>query len=254
MLYQHIALITGAAAGIGLAIAQKLSTKINALVLVDLQKDRVEQVANDLAKQANISVVGYCCDVGDFAAVSLLINTVKKTIGIPTVLINNAGYGGPFHTLDEVSDEEWQKVFNTNVKSVFNFAKHLLPEMKNQSFGRIVNIASVQGYFGAANSSTYVASKHAVIGYTKAIAAEWGAYGITCNAICPGYVDTQMGIQNDSVNEHLLRVLAKTPAARIATPQEVASIVEYLISNDASFINGTSITIDGGLTCHLGVS
>lgn len=156
--------------------------------------------------------------------------------------------------MDEVSDDEWYDLVNANLKSVFNLCRAALPAMKQQGFGRIVNIASVQGYLGAARSSTYVACKHGVIGYTRAIAAEWGAFGITCNAICPGYVQTSMGVQDGAVDDHTQRVIEKTPAGRIAQPQEIAQLVAYLVGPNASFINGASLTIDGGLSCHVGVS
>jgi len=249
-----IALVTGAGAGIGAAIAKRIASRVEAIVLLDLNREAVNMLAKDIHEQTTITVIAHYCDVGNSDLVEQVLSRVKQQVGTPDILINNAGIGGPFHQIDEVSDEEWEMIFNTNVKSIFNFAKRLLPEMKKKNYGRIVNIASVQGYLGAALSSTYVASKHAVIGYTRAIAAEWGNFGITCNAICPGYVDTQMGIQNNAVNEHLKKVVAKTPAGRIAMPDEIASLVDYLISDDASFINGASLTIDGGLTCHVGVS
>ena len=134
--------------------------------------------------------------------------------------------------MDEVSDDEWYSIMNTNLKSVFNLSRFLLPEMKKIQFGRIVNIASIQGYLGASLSSTYVASKHGIIGYTRAIAAEWGAYGVTCNAICPGYVNTPMGAQDSKQENHRLKIIDKIPLHRIAEPDEIAHCVNYLISKE----------------------
>ena len=245
-----VALITGAAQGIGASIAEALGLHMDALVLLDIQPgfDAVTgQIGTTPTKR-------YVCDVGDAQAVARSLKQASDTFGAPNVLVNNAGKGGPFHRVDEVSDDEWFSLMATNLKSVFNLSRALLPGMKQEGFGRIVNIASVQGYLGAARSSTYVAAKHGVIGYTRAIAAEWGAYGITCNAICPGYVGTEMGLQDGEVDDHTKRVLSATPAGRIARPEEIASLVRYLVGPDSSFMNGSVLTIDGGLTSHVGVS
>ena len=122
----------------------------------------------------------------------------------------------------------------------------------DKKYVKIINIASIQGLIGARLSSTYVASKHGVIGYTKAIAAEWGMYGITCNAICPGYVDTRMGIQ-ETLTDHDKKVLSRTPLGRVASPNEIANLVEFLVSDKADFINGSVINIDGGLMADIGI-
>lgn len=250
----RIALITGAGAGIGAAIAQKLITVTNHLILLDLDLELLATLAKKLQQEHQKIVSTYQCDVSDGLKVAKLLMQIEQEKLSPNILINNAGFGGPFHTLNEVTDAEWDKVMNTNLKSIFYFARALLPKMKKQAYGRIVNIASIQGLFGAALSSTYVASKHGVIGYTKAIAAEWGEYGINCNAICPGYVNTRMGVQDEEVKDHMQKVINLTPAKRIAEPVEIADLVGYLISDEAAFINGASFTIDGGLSCHIGVS
>lgn len=251
---QRIALITGAGAGIGAAIAEKIIEAVDHLILFDLNLEPISLLAQKLQQKHNKIIQVYQCDVGDGVRVEQILNQIKETGNLPNIVVNNAGFGGPFHTLDQVTDAEWDRVINTNLRSLFYFARYLLPEMKKQSYGKIVNIASIQGLLGASLSSTYVASKHGVIGYTKAIAAEWGEYGISCNAICPGYVDTRMGVQDAAITNHMEKVIHLTPAKRIATPQEIAELANYLISDHAAFINGASITIDGGLSCHVGVS
>ena len=250
---KKIALVTGAAGGIGTAISEKFISEMDGLILVDIDADKLDLVKKKIENKSSIVLATYCCDVGNFKQVSELLNVAKIEIGVPTVLVNNAGIGGPFHRVDEVSDDEWYQIINTNLKAIFNFAKILLPLMKHVSYGRIINIASVQGFLGAALSSTYVASKHGVIGYTRAIAVEWGAYGVTCNAICPGYVNTVQGVQDDKVKNHYESVIAKTPVGRVAQPSEIANIVSYLVRDETSFINGSVLTVDGGLTCHVGV-
>jgi 3-oxoacyl-[acyl-carrier protein] reductase len=124
--------------------------------------------------------------------------------------------------------------------------------------GRIVNIASIQGNYGAERSSTYSASKHAVIGYTRSIAVEWAPHGITCNAICPGYIDTHQGARDDHSQNFLARVAARTPVGRTAGPDEVADLVAWMIGTpskrpNSSYLNGSIITLDGGITAGLGL-
>jgi len=252
--YKKIAIITGAAGGIGSAIADKLIEDVDILILMDINRDKLSQLMKKLNSSAATQIIGTLCDISDSKSVNKELEKIVSEIGLPNILINNAGIGGPFHRLDEVSDEEWYQIINTNLKGVFNLSRYLLPHMKQQGYGRVINIASVQGYLGAALSSTYVASKHGVIGYTRAIAAEWGAYGITCNAVCPGYVDTIMGIQEEAISGHKQSVISKTPLARLAQPSEIGSLVKRLIHDELFFINGSVITIDGGLTCHVGIT
>lgn len=250
---KKIALITGAAGGLGKVISEKFISVVDAIILIDIDQKNLTSFKNIIQKKSSIPIAAYLCDVGDFKQVNEMLYAAQNEIGLPSILINNAGIGGPFHRIDEVCEEEWNLIINTNLKSIFNLSKILLPSMKKNSYGRIINIASVQGYLGAALSSTYVASKHGVIGYTRAIAAEWGKYGITCNAICPGYIDTVLGIQENKIDNHREMVIAKTPAGRIAKPIEIANFVSYLIQDEASFVNGSILTIDGGLTCHVGI-
>ena len=163
------------------------------------------------------------------------------------------GWGGPFHRIDEVSDGEWERIFGTNVKGVFNCCRAVLPHMKERQFGRIVNIASIQAHIGASRSSTYVARKHAVIGYTVAIAAEWGRWGITCNAVSPGYVATEMGLDPSNPN-HGSFIHERIPAGRIASPDEIAEVIWFLTSANAGYVNGSTIVADGGLLSDVGFS
>ncbi|MBA3661093.1 MAG: SDR family oxidoreductase [Gammaproteobacteria bacterium] len=247
---QRIGLVTGAARGIGSAIARKIIAHVDRLILIDLDRKLMTELKISLMSSKPIIIKQ--CDIGSSRQVNKMLEAVIEKFGIPNILINNAGIGGPFHRVDQVTDKEWIKIINTNLKGLFNLCRFLLPLMKEMHYGRIVNIASTQGYLGAALSSTYVASKHGVVGYTRAIAAEWGAYGITCNAVCPGYVDTSMGVQN-SISDHEKKIIAKTPLARIALPDEIADLVIHLIKDESAFINGSIIPIDGGLTCHVGI-
>ncbi len=249
-------LITGAARGIGKAISKFLlkNNEYN-LILLDKNADTLLNTYNEFKNSSPESMITrYMCDVSNSSDVTQVIESIKKHGNIPDILINNAGYGGPFHLITEVTDSEWEDVVFTNLKGVFNLCRAIIPLMEKKQWGRIINIASINGLFGAKYSSTYVASKHGVIGYTKSIAAEWGGSGITCNAICPGYVATNMGSQDDKIDNHKQKILNRTPIKRMATSEEIASLVNHLINENSGFINGSIITIDGGLTADIGIT
>ncbi len=240
------AIITGASQGIGAAIAVALAGQgVHTLLLArDLKK--LNKVATEI-REKNGTCTCLPCDITKSRAINdVFLQLAQSGLPTPSILINNAGYGGPFHRTDEVSEEEWDLIFATNVKAAFLFAQKLLPHMKENQFGRIINIASVYGVTGGARSSTYAASKHALVGYTRSLAVEWGAWGITCNLISPGYVETGMGA---AANEaHYDGILQRIPAKRQGSPGEIAQTVLFLIQPGSGYINGANIVVDGGLT------
>jgi len=226
---RRVAVVTGGAQGIGAAIVSALSAD-HAVAVLDLKNGP--------------GVVE--CDVGNRESVERALAAVEADLGTPTVLVNNAGFGGPFHRIDEVEDDEWERVVSTNLRSVFYLSRRLLPKMKAAGFGRIVNIASIYGLKGGARSSTYSAAKHGVIGYTQSLADEWGAFGITCNAICPGYVDTP------AVSAEAAKIaIAKTPVGRLGKPEEIAALVAHLCGPQSGYINGVAWAVDGGITSRV---
>jgi 3-oxoacyl-[acyl-carrier protein] reductase len=188
------------------------------------------------------------CDVTDRSSVDAAIAQATAALGPPTILVNNAGFGGPFQLLSDSSDADYNQVFHTNVRAAFWFCRALLPGMRAAGFGRIVNVASIEALTGASESAHYIASKHALIGYTKAIAAEWGRFGITSNAVCPGFVATEMAAGFDPV-----KITPRIPAGRFADPTEIARIVAFLAAEESSYLNGSVITADGGLLADLGL-
>ncbi len=247
---ENIAIVTGAGNGIGEATAKRFAADGIRVAVVDIDETRAAKVAGEIT-EAGGQALAVRCDVSKAEQVETCIAKVEETWGTPTILVNNAGIGGPFHRLDEVSESEWDMIFGINVKSVYLFCRNLLPKMKEIGYGRIVNTASIQGLYGSPGSSTYVATKHAMIGYTRNIAAEWGRYGITCNAVCPGYVQTAMGVQEDKVDDYMRRVLEKTPTKSVATPQELAAMNAFLV--EQGYINGGVYVMDGGITAHVGI-
>lgn len=236
-----VAVVTGAARGIGYAISQKLKNEGFLVAGVD----------KSWTKRTPLN--SYICDVSISKEVERTVRQIRKEMGEPSLLINNAGWGGPFHPLTKVSDREWGFIHNTNLSGAFYFMRALIPQMAKSKYGRIVNIASIYGLLGGANSVAYSSSKHGLIGLTRAAAAEWGARGITINAICPGFVDTAMGAQDKKVGSHRAKILRRTPAGRLGVPEEIADAVAFLVSDKARFVNGAALTIDGGLMVDVGL-
>lgn len=246
---EGLALVTGASRGIGAAIAHVLARSGLRVGLLARDAAALSRLEHTL-RAAGGRAWSFVCDVADEAAVDATLARIEKSLGSPSVLVNNAGVGGPFHRADEVSREEWDGLFGVNIDSVHHLCRRLLPRMKDAGYGRVVNISSIQGLFGGALSSTYVATKHALVGYTKAVAAEWGAHGITCNAVCPGYTETEMLAAADpEVKKELLR---RIPSGRFAAPEEVAHLVAFVVGPHGGYLNGSALVMDGGLSAHLG--
>ncbi len=239
------AIITGASSGIGAAIAFALSHKNIDVILLARNKERLHEVASQITKNGG-SCSYQVCDVTKRSDIERVLQAIQpQIINSKLILINNAGYGGAFQKTNEVSEEEWDAIFNTNIKAPFLFCKYLLPLMKKNGWGRVINIASVYGSVGGALSSAYAASKHALVGYTKSIAAEWGEYNITCNTISPGFTNTQMGADANAASYQ--NIIQQIPLKRQAMPEEIAQLVLFLCNENSSYINGSDILIDGGL-------
>jgi 3-oxoacyl-[acyl-carrier protein] reductase len=241
------AIITGSSRGIGRATALVLARQGTAVALLARDQGALEAVAAEI-RAAGGSCAVCPCDVADRSSVDAAIAHATAALSAPTILVNNAGFGGPFQLLSDSSDTDYDQVFHTNVRAAFWFCRALLPGMRAAGFGRVVNIASIEALSGATESAHYIASKHALIGYTKAIAAEWGRFGITSNAICPGFVATEMAGGFDPA-----KITPRIPAGRFADPTEIARIVAFLAAEESSYLNGSVITADGGLLADLGL-
>jgi 3-oxoacyl-[acyl-carrier protein] reductase len=222
------------------------------VVVLDVAASRAQATAARIVGRGE-RAVAVACDVSREHDVERALEALAAGAGPPSVLVHAAGVGGPFHRADEVSVAEWDHVFDTNLKSAFLFARRVLPAMASARFGRIVHVASIQGLAGARLSSTYAASKHGLVGYTRALAAEWGEHGITCNAVCPGYVDTPMGVQPEARPGHREAILLRTPSRRVAAPADVAAVVRFLVSDAARHVNGAAVPVDGGILADVGI-
>jgi len=243
-----IAIITGASQGIGKEIAKKLA-KDYEVILLARNEDKLKAVQKTIVSENGKAHV-LKCDVSNTASINETLDKILLDFeNRIDVIVNNAGIGGPFHTTDLVSESEWDNVFATNVKSAFLFCKRLLPIMKANGNGRVINISSILGILGGTQSSTYAASKHALVGYTKSIAQEWATFNITCNVISPGFIQTKMGAEKQS--DFRTKIIESIPNKRQGTTSEIAHLVSFLSQAESAYINGADLIIDGGFTSGL---
>lgn len=237
------AIVTGAARGIGKAIAQKLAKKGLNVVVSDILEEEAQKVAEELRSQ-DVKAVAIKADVSKMESAEELIKKTVEEMGSVDFLINNAGI-----TRDNLSirmtEEDWDLVLNINLKGTFLCSKLAAREMMKNRFGRIVNMASVSGVLGTAGQANYASSKAGVIALTKSLARELGARNITVNAIAPGFILTEMTEKlSDKVKEGYV---TQIPLKRAGLPEDIADAVEFLISPSASYITGTLLNVSGGL-------
>lgn len=250
----RVALVTGAASGIGFASALRFAREGASIVGLDLAETSEWKQVADAAAGAAFHVA----DVRDEAAQAEVAAATTKAFGRIDVLVAAAGIasGGPVHLLAE---EEWQRVQDVNLKGTFLSAKAVLPQMLEQRSGSIVTIASVEGIEGAEGGSTYNASKGGVILLTKNLAMDYGRMGIRSNCICPGFIDTPLFrsvVGSDAFPDlYRDRIREQHELARFGRPEEVAAAVLFLASDDASFVSGVALPVDGGFTAghHIGL-
>ena len=240
-----VAVVTGASRGIGKAIAVKLASK-GATVVINYNgsRERAEEVKNEVESAGGKAVI-IQCNVADFDACKEFIETVIKEQGRIDILVNNAGITKD-GLLMKMSEEDFDKVLDTNLKGTFHTIRAALRQMIRQRSGRIINMASVVGVSGNAGQANYAASKAGVIGLTKTAAREVASRGITVNAIAPGFIETPMtDVLDEKVKEAIKGQIA---LGRYGKPEEVASTISFLASEDASYISGQVIVIDGCLS------
>jgi acetoacetyl-CoA reductase len=235
------ALITGGITGIGLDVSLTLQ-KAGYTVLANYPPSMVS-VAQEIHKKHNISIIEF--DASDYVSVKNSLQDFMKTNGSIDILINNAGITRD-RFLHKMSVEEWRSVISINLDSVFNCCHVVVPYMREQEFGRIINMSSVNALRGQIGQTNYCASKAAIIGFTKALALENATKGITVNAIAPGYVDTDMV---KKIDETILKeqILAQIPMNRLAKTSEISALIKHLINDESAYITGQTISINGGL-------
>lgn len=231
------AIVTGGTRGIGRAISERL--------VKDGYKVAATYAGNDEAAQAcanDIGVSVYKFDVADFEACEEAIKKIEAEIGPCDVLVNNAGitWDAPFH---KMTKEAWTKVIDVDLNSAFNMTRNVWEGMRDRNFGRVVNISSINGQKGQFTQANYSAAKAGLIGFTKALAYEGAKKGITSNVVAPGYIDTEM---LQAVKPEILEgIISTIPVGRLGKAEEIASMVAYLASEEAAFINGATMTVNG---------
>lgn len=243
-LNERVAVVTGGSRGIGRAVALELGRR-GAAVVVNYNKspEAAEQVVNEI-KAAGGKAAAFQADVSNIQQAQDLIKFAVETFGDLHILVNNAGITKDMIIM-MMSEEDWDSVITTNLKSTFNCSKAAVKHMMRKRYGRIISVASISGQMGNGGQTNYSASKAGQIGFTKALAREVAARNITVNAVAPGFVDTE--ILSAMPAEVLEAAIKAVPLGRKATPEEIGYAVAFLASDQAAFITGQVLGVDGGL-------
>ncbi|QBR84165.1 3-oxoacyl-ACP reductase FabG [Legionella israelensis] len=242
-LEDKIALVTGATRGIGKAIALQLA-KNGAYVIGTATSEKGVIAINDMLRQENLSGEGLQLDVTDPAQIENLMSQLSDKNQSPAILVNNAGITAD-NLLLRMDDEEWYRVIETNLNSVYRMSKACLKSMFRARWGRIINIGSVVGASGNSGQSNYTAAKAGIVGFSKSLAQEIGSRGITVNVVAPGFIDTDMTASlPDAVKEEMLK---RIPLRKLGTVDDVAETVVFLASDSAKYITGETIHVNGGM-------
>jgi meso-butanediol dehydrogenase/(S,S)-butanediol dehydrogenase/diacetyl reductase len=245
-----VAVVTGASSGIGKATAVRLGEEGCRLLIADINDDAGEQVAQAI-RDGGAECVYQHCDVMELEQVELLMSKAMSEFGALQILFNNAG-SGTYGKTPDLAPEEWHRLIRVCLDSVYYGCHFAIPHMRQSGGGAIINTASVSGLFGDYGLTAYTAAKGGVVNYTRSLALDHGKDGIRCNAVCPGAIET--GLTTDVINTpgHRDNFNEVIPLGRVGLPEEIASAVAFLASDDASFITGANVVIDGGMTVDSG--
>jgi 2-hydroxycyclohexanecarboxyl-CoA dehydrogenase len=244
---ERVAIVTGGASGIGLAVGERLASEGHAVALFDRDGEAAGQAAAKI-EAAGGAASGVEVDVTDRAGIDAGVEDVRARLGRPTILVNSAGLDG-FEPFLEITLENWTRIIEVNLTGTFQCCQAVVPDMIEAGWGRIVNISSSSAQGGQPLMTHYVAAKAGVIGFTKALALELGPRGITVNTIPPGFIDTPMlrraegrGLLGGSVDQHA----ARTPVRRAGRPEDIAATCAFLVRDEAGYITGQVIGVNGG--------
>lgn len=236
------AVVTGAAQGIGLAVAKRFVQEgCSGVAILDWNEETTKAAGEELAAMGNSKIVALKCDVSNYDMVENCMKTIEAEFGQIDILFNNAGItrDAMFH---KMTLEQWNQVIGVNLQGVFNCTRTVINGMRNRGYGRIINMAS-KSVYGEVGQANYAATKAAMVGFTKTLAKEGARKGITCNAILPDFINTPM--MNAIPEDNMKARLAAAPMQRMGTVEEVGNIVVWLASDEASYINGDCIDVNG---------
>ena len=260
MLTGRVAVVTGSTSGIGLGIARSLAAS-GAHVLLNGFGDRaaIDKLAAELRSAHNVKVSYSAADMSKPGEIEAMVDQAARELGGVDILVNNAGIQH-VAAIEEFPVDKWDAVLAINLSAAFHAIRAALPRMKARNWGRIVNIASTHGLVASARKAAYVASKHAILGLTKVVALETATTGVTCNAVCPGWVLTplvQKQIDDlghrDGLDPHAAKAKLlgeKQPSLEFATPEQIGAAVRFLCSQEATQIRGAALPVDGGWTAQ----
>jgi 2-hydroxycyclohexanecarboxyl-CoA dehydrogenase len=242
----RVAVVTGAASGMGLAISRHLADRGNRVALLDRDGEAAEQGAADL-RGTGVQAIAATVDVADRAAVDAALDEVRRELGPVEIMVTSAGID-EFMPFTEMTIDSWNRVLAVNLTGTFHCLQAAIPDMLAASWGRIVTISSSSAQSGAARMAHYVASKGGVIGLTKALAKEYAPNGITVNTVPPGFIDTPMARRAEAKGDlpPLDAVIARSPMLRAGTPDDIAAACAFLCSDEAGYITGQQINVNGG--------
>jgi 3-oxoacyl-[acyl-carrier protein] reductase len=239
-----VALVTGAGRGIGRAIAETFAKEGAQVVLADRNCDQAIETSQEISKSTGQRAIAINADVSVFESAKSMVDESLEKFGKVDILVNNAGITRDTLIM-RMTEEDWDAVIDINLKGAFNCSKAIIRHMMKQRYGRIVNISSVSGLAGQAGQTNYSASKAGLIGFTKALAREVASRGITVNAVAPGFVPTALTeVLPEELKSEMLKI---TPIGRWGTTEEVAYAVKFLASDEASYITGQVLSVDGGM-------
>jgi len=240
-----LALVTGGGRGIGKAISMELAKRGYDLAINYSRSEEAARITCEEIRSLGRNVKAFQADVSDPDQVRGLFKAIQDTMGNVDILVNNAGITRD-NLLIRMKDDEWEKVISANLSSVYYCSREAIKKMVKARWGRIINLSSVVALIGNAGQANYVASKSGIIGLTKTIAREYGARGITVNAVAPGFIETDMtSVLSEEVRKAML---SQIPLGRPGKPEDIARVVAFLSSDDAAYITGQVIAIDGGMT------
>jgi len=242
-LSDKVAIVTGAGQGIGRAIALSLAKDGAKLVINDIVEENAKEVVKEIESNGG-DATAILADVSNKNAVEHMISLTLEKYGQIDILVNNAGISGPMVPVQNLREEDWDKVINVDLKGTFLCSQAVIPSMLEKQYGKIVNISSIAGKEGNANMTAYCAAKSGIIGFTKALAEEVVRNGINVNCICPALIATELTL---GLGEEQIKFLTeKIPMGRLGKPEEISDLVKFLVSDASSFITRQAYSISGG--------